>query len=290
MESEPAGLLRDLKALGATDYIGLPLPYSDGRLTALALTTDAAGGFTSEQVEMVRQVSPLLGRLFEVHALRQTTINLLDTYLGAHAGERVYHGLIKRGDGENIRAVIWFSDMRGSTELSETLSQGAYLRALNEFLEAMAGAVIDAGGTVLKFIGDEVLGMFPIDPELGATAEHAAAAAMRAARDADARLGEVNAKRAAKDRPPLSYALALHVGEVMYGNVGAPSRLDFTVVGRAINEASRLEQLTRDAGRPVLVSQAFAEISSEPLEHVGAFSLRGLSAMQDVYGLPGQED
>jgi adenylate cyclase len=218
----------------------------------------------------------------EVHSLRHTAKTLLDTYLGVHTGGRVLEGRIRRGDGEVIPAVIWWADLRGSTTLAETLPREAYLRALNRFFEATAGVVAEHGGEVLKFIGDAVMAIFPLkdDPD-------AASHALAAAREALARIERLEAEPADAGAPRAQIALALHQGEVNYGNVGIAGRLDFTVTGPAVNEVARLEGLSKSLDRPVVASGAFAKLVPGRLESLGRHRLRGVSAEQEVFGLSG---
>ncbi len=287
-------ILEELRAEGATDYVAMPLLFSDGKINAITFAADRPGGFATAELKRIYEMLPVLARLLEVHAMRHTAKTLLDTYLGKQSGERVLNGLIKRGDGENIRAVIWLSDLRDSTELADTLSREDFLGLLNDFLERMAGAVMDHGGTVLKFIGDAVLAIFPIEGNpsaraAGGEAEGPCGAALVAARDALARMQVLNGERRKRDQPALRFGLALHLGEVMYGNVGAPDRLEFTVIGAAANETARLERLCKTLDRPILVSAEFARNLPEDWISLGYHRLRGVSARQEVFTLTGGE-
>jgi len=273
-------VLEDIRAEGATDYAALPLAFSDGQIHALTLATDAPGGFRTEDLGHIHEILPLLGRLVEVHSLHRTARTLLDTYLGVHTGARVLEGRIRRGDGERIPAVVWMADLRGSTTLQETLDRDVYLDLLNEFFEATAGSAIEAGGEVLKFIGDAVLAIFPIQDE-----PRAAHQALSAAREALARIDRFNAgPDAANGR--LGMALALDIGEVNYGNIGVPGRLDFTATGPVVNQVSRLEGLCKVLGKPVLASGAFAESVAADLVPLGSHALRGVAEPVAVFTLP----
>ena len=158
-------VVRDLKSEGATDYVAMPFRFSDGQINVMSMTSFAPGGFGTAHLGQLYEVLPLLGRVFEVHAARRTATALLETYLGRHTGERVLKGLVKHGDGEHIHAVIWFCDFRDSTPLSKSMGRRAYLRQLNRFFYCMAGAVLEAGGEVLRYIGDAVLAIFPIQED-----------------------------------------------------------------------------------------------------------------------------
>jgi adenylate cyclase len=257
----------------------MPVTFSDGQIHALTLATDRRGGFATEHLGQLHEVLPPLARLIEAHAMRATARTLLDTYLGVGTGGRVLDGLIRRGDGEVIPAVVWWADLRGSTALAERLPRERYLELLNRFFEATAGAAIEQGGEVLKFIGDAVLAIFPLraDPE-------AAAHALQAAREALARIDLFN-RAEADPEAKLAVALALHLGDVNYGNIGIEGRLDFTVTGPAVNQVARLERLSKSLGKAVVASGAFAELVREQMAGLGSHDLRGFTAPVEVYTL-----
>lgn len=277
-------ILADLLQEGATDYVAVPLKFSDGQINVLSLISNQPGGFSTDQLGQLYEILPNLGRLLEAHAQRVSSLTLLRTYLGQSAGDRVNSGLVKRGDGEELHAVIWFSDLRQSTFLAETSSREDFLTALNQYFECVAGAVIDHGGEVLKFIGDAVLAIFPIehssDPQPDACGK--ALAALRAAND---RLAAVNKDREAEGRPLLAFGTGLHRGSITYGNVGTERRLDFTVVGPAVNEAARIEDLCKTLDEPVLMSSAFASSATGAFVSRGVHSLRGVKEDHEVFAL-----
>jgi len=272
-------ILADLRAAGASDYVAMPVHFSDGQIHALTLASDRPGGFETEHLGFLHEVLPLLGRLVETHSLRNTARTLLGTYLGRNAGERVLEGLIRRGDGEVIPAVVWWADLRGSTALAERLPRERYLELLNHFFESTAGPAIEKDGEVLKFIGDAVLAIFPLrdDPR-------AATHALAAAREALIRIDRFNASVGADD-PKLAVALALHRGDVNYGNIGIEGRLDFTVTGPAVNTVARLERLSKELGKPVVTSGAFAELVRDEVACLGTHVLAGLQTPVEVYTL-----
>jgi len=282
-------ILEDLYAEGATDYAAMPLPFSSGQVNILSVAADRPSGFTPEELRQISEMLPVMGHVLEVHVLRDTAKTLLDTYLGRHTGERVLNGLIKRGDGEDIRAAIWFCDLRDSTRLAESMSRGAFLGLLNEFFDCMAGAVLDHGGEVLRFIGDAALAIFSIDDVSTVTTresrsvEHACHSALAAAHAARDKLGELNRARAAKGEPKLRFGLALHMGEVTYGNIGVPGRLEFTVIGAAVNEAAKLESLSKKLDQPVLISGDFARCSPGGLISIGRHTLPGIARPLEVF-------
>ena len=275
-------VVRELKAEGATDYVAMPFRFADGQVNVMSMTSFAAGGFGTAHLGQIYEVLPMLGRLFEVHAQRRTATALLETYLGRHTGTRVLNGLVKHGDGENIHAVIWFCDFRDSTPLSNSMGREAYLQHLNRFFHCMAGAVLESGGEVLRYIGDAVLAIFPI---AAAGAPEACERAVEAAKHAAGRIEAMN--RAHPELPPLRFGIGLHLGTVTYGNIGVPQRLEFTVIGAAANEAARIESMTKELGKPVLTSDAFARDYPGRLVSAGRHRLKGIDGEHELFTLPG---
>jgi adenylate cyclase len=281
MEGASFPILADLRQAGITDYIVLGAPFSDGGTKAVSLATDHPERFTEDHIALFEAMMPALAMNLEIQTLRRTARTLLDTYVGRQSGGRVLDGAITRGTGETIHAVVWLCDLRGFTELSETLPRDALIALLNEYFGAITQAVEDAGGEILKFIGDAMLAIFPIDT--GAGAEAACVRALAAATQARAAMTGINAERSATRQPAINFGIALHLGDVMYGNIGGESRLDFTVIGPAVNLVARIQGLCGDLGRALLVSEAFAQSSESPFEAVGAFSLKGFGATQPVF-------
>ncbi len=284
-------ILRELLAEGATDYVAMPLTFTDGKVNAVTIASDRQGGFLDEQLNQIYDMLPVLSLLLENHSNRRTARTLLETYLGKHTGNMVLDGMVKRGDGENIHAVIWFCDLRDSTHLAETLSLDSFLGILNDYFDCMAGAVLDHGGEVLRFIGDAALAIFPIGgtskllEEACTPSEGACKRALEAARDARQRIDALNKRRQEAGDPPIRYGLALHVGDVLYGNIGVPQRLEFTVIGKAANEAARLESMCKDVGEPILISSAFPRCFPGEMRSLGTHSLRGVSEPQEIFAL-----
>lgn len=281
-------VLQDLHAEGATDYIAMPFRFSDGQINVLSMTSFAPGGFTTAHLGNIYEVMPALGRIFEVHAQRRISVSLLDTYLGHDTGKRVLQGEIRLGDGQRIHAVIWFCDLRNSTQLAGSVDQASYLMNLNRFFSAMAGAIIESGGEILSYIGDAVLAIFPIaqaEPSVdgGMDAAEACRRAIAAATIAGERIAKTN--EAHPELPMLRYGIGLHIGDVTYGNIGIPERLQFTVIGSAANEASRIEGMTKEMGIPVLVSSKFAASHPGQLVFKGAHPLKGVSGLHELYAL-----
>ncbi len=275
-------ILQELHARGGTDYVAMPLFFSDGQINIISLVSDRSGGFSTNELGQFYEILPVLSRLFEVHALRRTAITLLDTYLGKHTGQRVLEGSIKRGDSENIHAVIWFCDLRDSTALTESLDREEYLAMLNQFFDCMAGAVLDHGGEVLKFIGDAILAIFPIeDPDSPEAAEHA----IDAAQDAQRRIAMINQQGVKRGAKAIGFGVGMHIGDLMYGNIGTSGRLDFTVIGSAVNEASRIESMCKTLDQSILLSAEFARHFPTRLISLGTHDLRGVSAPQELFTL-----
>ena len=275
--------LNELRQEGVSDYLGLPLRFTNGEIHVATFTTRQAGGFTDAEVGALERIVPPLARVAEVRALRRTAINLLDAYVGRKAGERILGGRIQRGDAEAIRAVIWLSDMRGFTKLADSLPPQSLLAILNTFYDGLVPAIEAEGGEVLKFIGDGLLAIFHIadEGEVGDVCARALRAARRAKKAIEALppVGDPNAPT------QLRFGLALHVGEVLYGNIGAGSRLDFTCIGPAVNLAARLEKIAAKLGRTIVGSDAFARRLPEDFVELGAFELAGFRSAETVHGL-----
>ena len=275
-------ILDEMRAEGVTDYLIQPLPFTNGEVHAISWTTLRPGGFSDDDVAALEAVRLPLARLAEVYALRRTAITLLNTYVGRGAGERILQGRIRRGDIERIHAVILLSDLRDFTTLGDRLAGEAVIRLLNSYFDCLVPAIDAQGGEVLKFVGDSLLGIFPV----AADAASACRAALAAAVAARAALTDTNAERAEHGEPRLRYGLALHLGEVLYGNIGSAGRLDFTTIGPAINLTARLETLARDLGRDFVASAAFAGHCPEAMASLGAFELRGFREPQEVFAPP----
>jgi len=279
-------ILGELRAEGVTDYVALPLPFSHGRMNVLSLATDRPGGFTDAELAAFIELMPLLALVLEVKETKRIAGTLLDTYLGRDAGRRVLGGLVKRGDGVTP-AALWYCDLRGFTALADRLPSDEMIDLLNDYFECMAAAIHARGGEILKFVGDAVLAIFPIADDLDR--DRACLAALAAAREALAALDAANERRAAAGRARIDLGLALHTGSVTYGNIGAPDRLDFTVIGPAVNLVTRLEGLCAPLGQRLLTSARFASPCGVRLVSLGFHRLRGIAEAQEVFGLPSPE-
>ena len=279
----------DLRAQGASDYVawmmpfardGEPGPHLDGVIGSWG--TDRPSGFSDGEIRSLVRIQRRLVVSLKVQIKQQIARTVLATYLGMDAGRQVLDGQIRRGDGEMVHAVIWFSDMRDSTRLADSLAAEDFLKTLNSYFECTAGAVLANGGEVLRFIGDAVLAIFPIrdgDPR------SACELAMAAVRDAEVRLQAVNDERGCDDLEALDYGLGLHVGDVMFGNIGVPERLEFSVIGPAANEVARIESLTKVLGRRTLASAEFARCVPGYWESAGEHALKGVGAPLEVVAL-----
>jgi adenylate cyclase len=272
--------LRELAQQGYTDYFGAPLRFMNGEVHGIAFLTREQAGFTDEQLAGIAYVLRPLTRITEIFALARTAVNLLNTYVGRNAGERILAGHIQRGDTDIIRCVIWFSDLRGFTSMADSVAPGELIRTLNELFDCQVTAIELHGGEVLKYMGDGLLAIFPI---AGDRARDACAAGLAAADHAFASLVGLNQRRVADGDRALSFGLALHVGDVAYGNIGGAGRLDFTCIGPAVNLAARLEGLSGKTGRALLLSEDFASALAAPSELVGTFELKGLGTQQRVF-------
>ena len=276
-------VLHSLAADGGVDYAAIPLVFCDGTINALTVATDRKDGFSNGDIRKLQVLANIIAPVIEAHAQRRITRGLLDTYLGRRSGERVLNGLIKRGDGETIHAALWFSDLRDFTMLTESLPSSRVLHMLNTYFEMVAAAVGARGGEILRFIGDAMLIVFPTGV-LGSE-KAACVAALDSARDAIDGLATVNSRRRRAGEPEIRFGVGLHVGEVIYGNVGAPDRLDFTVIGAAVNRTARLEGLTKELGRNLLMSVEFARHVDAPATSLGFHRMKGVKDPQEVFTL-----
>jgi adenylate cyclase len=287
--TDDSPLLARLRNEGYTEYFGFF--HATGGAAAIApfarrlglvpcvvgsFATRRSGGFNEAEIGCFESLSRTLALAAKARTNFETGARLLDVYVGRSCGSQVLDGRITRGDSERISCGIWFCDLRQSSQLVAQLPLDDYIALLNRYFDVTVGAIMDAGGEVLKFMGDAVMGIFHSDRP-GTDVEmrqRALAAAMRTLQDITA-----------LDAPgqPLKVGIALHVGEVMYGNVGTDERLDFTVIGRAVNEAARLQDLTKQLGHPVLASASFVEPIRDRFEFVGAHAVAGFDELLETY-------
>jgi len=289
---EPAALhefaiLPDLMKAGMTDYVAIISRFGADRAIAdmdgvhLSWATREPSGFSDGQVEALQRMAPALALAIKSVSLARMAGTLMETYLGRDAGRRVLGGRIVRGIAERIEAAVWFSDLRGFTRITDTTPEHA-IPLLNAYADAIVSSIHEQSGDVLKLIGDGTLAIFT-------SADRAAAcsAALSAAVAARERVAELNQSRTLEGKPATDMYLGLHFGEVFYGNVGSRERLDFTVIGPAVNEAARIAAMCRSVDQPVLMSSAFAEAGSirDRLVSVGRYALRGVARPQELFTL-----
>jgi adenylate cyclase len=273
----------DMRAEDVTDYIAMPVRFMEDTLHASSWTTKQPGGFTDDQLNALRKLVPALARYIEVITLRRTAATLLDTYVGNRAGERILGGQIRRGHTETMHAAIWLSDLRGFTALSDRLPAETVVDILNQYFDCQVAAIRAHGGEVLKYMGDGLLAVFPID-EHGGDSRQVCARVLEAARESRASVADMHYPHGeAVER--FRFGVALHVGRILYGNIGGGNRLDFTCIGPAVNLAARLEKIAGRLQRTVVASEGFAGICSAAWSDLGEFPIAGFAKAERVYGL-----
>lgn len=291
----PFPILETLRDEGVTDYLVFYRDYGRRELSlweglpqglegaVSSFSTRRLSGFSDEEVTYLQAINNLLALIVKAKTTQELSMTLLDTYLGTYSGGHVMDGLVERGDGRRIDCVIWQCDLRGSTALAEALSMEDYLDTLDAYFDCTAGVVLDHGGEVLKFIGDGVLAIFPVDTDTR-NVESMCRSALSTTRESLDRAAHLNDRRG--DAPPIRFGISMHVGEVVYGNVGTDRRLDFTVIGPAVNESARLEGLTKTLNVPVVASAKFAASAPEPLTALGAHGVSGVKDELEAFTLP----
>ena len=261
----------------------LVITFSDGSRHHLTIVASALDGFNETDIDRLRILAEMLAAPLEVLVLKQINRTLMTTYLGARTADQVLSGAIRRGMCDSVRAVLWYSDLRDFTAQSQRLSGDAVIALLNSHFERLAPPIKAFGGEVLKFMGDGLLAIFPIDA--AGSEKRACAQAIKSVRAARAGMASLNAERRSQGKTPLAFGVALHIGEVMYGNIGAPDRLDFTVIGPTVNLASRLESLSKPLGCPVLISEPFKAASDEALISLGCHHLPNIADAIEIFTL-----
>lgn len=278
-------LYREMYAEGLTDYIAWPIYHTLGKRHIVTFASDAPGGFTEEHITFLKDLLPALTMVTEIRLKNIMARTLLRTYVGPHASEQILAGATTRGSGATVGAAILICDLRDFTSISDMWPRDDVIELLNGYFDAMVEPIEKNGGEILKFMGDGLLAIFPLsDPN----ACHNLLVSIGEAQAAVSALNEENRKHG---REILRYGVGVHVGDVMYGNIGSRTRLDFTVIGPAVNIASRLETLTKDVKRPVLLSKAFVEMAGcqRDMESLGAFPLKGLGEPVDVFAFTARE-
>lgn len=268
---------------GGTDYYATLLDYGDGSQHGCTFVTRAPDGFAPEHLAMIETAKAGLSSAMEPITMRKSAQSLLRTYLGDGPAEAVWNGSIRRGGCTTLEAVVMFSDLRGFTALSDTADEEEIFDALNSYFDVVVQSVEEEGGDVLKFMGDGILSIFPVSAP-DERADRCRQSTM-AARKVLARLAVLNVSRAGQGRAPLDMGIGINAGRVSYGNIGSPGRLDFTVLGAAVNVASRIEGLTKSIGDRVLATASVARHTPDLYEPRGAHSVRGLARPVEIFGL-----
>ncbi len=294
-------LIEELRSKGATDYMAFAVSFApdeasfadgeqSGRPLAGVITswaTDAAEGFTDDAVAVIEAVLPSYGLAAKAVATYRMSADVLATYLGKDAGRRVLEGGIDRGDLQTVRAVIWYFDLQGFTKLSESHPGDQVIAMLNDYFGVVVDVVQQHGGDVLKFMGDGLLAIFRFEDD-----DHACCSALDAADELVGRMTTLSRARETMNEPAAPFNLALHLGDVLYGNIGGADRLDFTVVGPAVNEAARIEAMCRPLERDLVISAAFARAVHSKRERIvslGRYALRGVREPQELFTLVAPE-
>jgi adenylate cyclase len=288
LERDPAlgrqhAVYDEMRAKGLTDYVAWPLYHTLGKRHFVTFATDRPGGFDDADLASLKKVLPVLALVSEIRVKNRLARTLLETYVGSHAGELILAGATRRGTGTTVSAAVLICDLRDFTKISDNWPRDDVIDLLNSYFDAMSEPVAKYGGEILKFIGDGMLAIFPLsEPKACANLMHAVSEARQA-------MTALNENNRETGRAPLNYGIGIHVGDVMYGNIGSRARLDFTVIGPAVNMASRLEALTKQLGRTVLLSRAFADFVKDDfeLERVGEHPVRGFNDPIELFAYPG---
>lgn len=269
-------IFEDFKKEGITDYLAFFLPFGEnsGQGIVGSWSTDRAGGFNESEIAALLRIQGRLAVAARVAVLSQLAGNMLTTYLGNDAGKRVLSGQIQRGDGETIRAALIMADMRDSTAIAEQAGRQVFIDTLNQFFDAIAVPFSEGGAEILSFLGDGFLAVIPCARHRGPS-EIACRQALGAAQNAVARMSQLNERRVTDNLPAIGYGLGLHVGNVMFGNVGLKERLTFSAFGQAVNEVQRLEGLSKKYKTPIIASDEFALYSGGDWNMLGIETLRG---------------
>jgi adenylate cyclase len=288
LERDPAlgrkhAVYDEMREKGLTDYVAWPLYHTLGKRHAVTFATDRPGGFDKAQIASLLKLLPILALVSEIRVKNRLARTLLETYVGSHASELILAGATRRGTGTTVHAAIMICDLRDFTKISDNWPRDDVIDLLNGYFDAMSEPIARHGGEILKFIGDGLLAIFPLDQP------NACANLLRAVTEARQAMIALNERNGETGRAPLNYGIGVHVGDVMYGNIGSSTRLDFTVIGPAVNMASRLEALTKQLGKPVLLSSAFADLvkSEFDLERVGEYPVRGFNDPIELFAYHG---
>jgi adenylate cyclase len=273
----------EMRAKSLTDYVAWPLYHTLGKRHFVTFATDRAGGFDDAHIAGLLKLLPVLALVSEIRVKNRLARSLLETYVGSHASELILAGATRRGSGATVSAAIMICDLRDFTRISDNWPRDDVIDLLNGYFDAIAEPIARHGGEILKFIGDGLLAIFPLDQP------SACANLLLAVAEGRQAMAALNEKNGEIGRAPLNYGVGIHVGDVMYGNIGSRTRLDFTVIGPAVNMASRLETLTKQLGRKVLLSRAFADFvkGDFDLEHIGECPVRGFNDPIELFAFHG---
>jgi len=282
-------LLDDLIEQGLTDYLAITTTFGevshrqDGRMRGIVVTwaSDRPLGFTDDDIAALKRIQRRYAVACKTAIQNRIAHNITETYLGKHAGNRVLDGQIRRGDGQSTKAVVWYSDLRNSTALADTMPSEDFIKMLNVYFECTAGPAIAEGGEVLDFIGDAVLAIFPCEDEQDLPS--AVAAATRALEASLNMVENVNREREKEGLIPIRFGVGLNTGTVMFGNIGVPERLSFSVIGPTVNEVNRIEAMTKALEHPALATASIASQRPGQWHSVGEHRLAGVSQPMELF-------
>ncbi len=271
----------ELAETGATDFLAIPLEHGNGSVQGTSFTSNAATGFSDKHVQYIEDTRYALAAALEPIAMRQSQKSLLQTYLGHGPAKEIDQGHIKRGEHRTVSAAILFADLRGFTKKASSWSESDLLCMMSEYFEMVVSPIQDNGGDILKFMGDGILAVFNVDED----AEASCRSAVQAAEQALANLRDYNDTAVEKKKEPIEFVVGIDFGRITFGNIGSPDRLDFTVVGRAVNVASRVQDLCKLLGETILVTQSVAEHMTRKTRSAGYFIISGLPEEIEVFAV-----
>ncbi len=288
-------ILKEMLDMDMTDYLVVSTAFtskntyhaSERRGIFVTWCADRQGGFSNREIESLQKIQRRFAVACKTVVQARISHNIVETYLGTKAGNRVLSGAIRRGDGDTTNAVVWFCDLRNSTALADTMPGDEYLKLLNTYFEMTAGPVIEAGGEVLDFIGDAVLAIFPFENECEKNdAIQAATTALHASMGLAKNIRE---QRKEDNLPDINFGVGLNVGSLVFGNIGVPQRLSFSIIGPTVNEVARIETMTKTIGKPILATRDVAAYDAASWELLGDFTLQGVSQKVALYTLIDKE-
>lgn len=283
-KEHPYPIIHELEEEGITDYGVLPLPGAGDRTNVWSIATKSSEGFSDQQWDALQKFSLYLSLVVDYLAVQWLAGVLMEVYLGQRTGKLVLDGQVKRGDGQRIKAALWYCDMRDFTKFSNAMSSEELIVLLNEYFDHVGSAVRAQDGEILKFIGDAVLAIFPVNEDTNDVAQ-ACTQCLTAAQKAHDNLAAWSEKRIEQGASPIKSGIALHVGEVLYGNIGTQARLDFTVIGEAVNRVARIEGMCSSLGQSILATQEFTSHITLSKTSLGEFSLKGIQEPVEIFAV-----